>query len=195
LKDKSSDIGGLVMMGGQSTRMGTPKGSICYHNEPQYLYLLKLLNQCCEHAYLSCSAEQAAAIETSKKIVDVHAQAGPMGGLLSAFAQMPQKSWLVVACDMPFVTLATFDFLIANRNPEAIATVFRNPVKNTAEPLLSIWEASAYPVLQKSFEEGQRSLLKILQQEGNVQQLEVPDKQWLINVNTPEDYKKAMLNL
>ena len=60
-----SVLHGLVVCGGQSTRMGMDKSQLQYHGVPQREWLYELLQPLCEDVYISCNAEQAAEIGDS----------------------------------------------------------------------------------------------------------------------------------
>ncbi len=188
-----NNLNGLVLVGGRSLRMGIDKAHINYHGKTQQEYLLELLRKHCKDAFVSCRNVAPNPTINHAYIVDLYPSAGPMGALLSAFAHA-NEPWLVVACDMPFVNDDAVGFLLQNRRPDKIATAFKNAATNNPEPLLAIWEPKALLLLQLAFENQQRSLLKVLQT-ADIQQIEALDPKWLVNVNTPEEQKKAGFNL
>ncbi len=51
-------MNGIILAGGQSSRMGQPKSLLEYHGKPQYQYAAELLNSFCAQVFISCSAEQ-----------------------------------------------------------------------------------------------------------------------------------------
>ncbi|MEZ4900762.1 MAG: NTP transferase domain-containing protein [Spirosomataceae bacterium] len=125
-------------------------------------------------------------LSENKLLIDTY-ETGPLGGVLTAFEYDEHTAWLVVACDMPFVNTATFDFLIHHRSPEHIATAFKNPLTQLPEPLLSIWEPTSYYFLKEAYQNGQRSPLKILHNTDS-HLIDCPDEHWLWNANTVEEF-------
>src|SRR6478735_6633462 len=98
---------GLVICGGQSTRMGTDKSLLDYYGKAQRYYVHEMLQPFCEKVFLSCNEQQAATITGNYETIadaPAYSDIGPMAGLLSAFGQYPDKAFLVVACDYPFFT-------------------------------------------------------------------------------------------
>lgn len=178
-------MNGLILVGGQSTRMGTDKSQLSYHGKPQWKYLSDLLLPFCKKTFLSCRRNQKEAFTNERVLIDSY-ETGPMGGVLSAFEQDSNEAWLVVACDMPFVNEKTLEFLIQHRETAQIATAFQNPATQLPEPLLTIWEPTAYPLLIEAHIKGQRSSYRILQN-SNVNLLQCPQPDWLKNVNTVEE--------
>ncbi len=185
-------MNGLVLVGGYSTRMGRDKSQLAYHGKPQGQYLYELLLPFCQNTFLSCRENQKEVFTIEQRLIDPY-ETGPLGGILSAFEQRPNEAWLVVACDMPLVDEKTIDFLIRNRNATKIATAFQNPETQLPEPLLTIWELAAYPLLKEAFQKGQRAPFRILQN-SNVNLLKCPQPDWLRNVNSPKELETLVAN-
>lgn len=176
---------GLVLAGGKSTRMGQDKGLINYHGKPQRAYAFELMNDLCEQTFLSFREGQEVATDLPI-LRDRFKGLGPFGAMLSAFQAYPNHAWLVVACDLPLLDKKTLDFLVAKRNPSAVATAFYNPATDFPEPLITIWEPRSYPILLQFLAQGYSCPRKILiNAEIELVKLEKPDV--LKNVNRPEE--------
>jgi molybdopterin-guanine dinucleotide biosynthesis protein A len=109
----------------------------------------------------------------------------PLNGILTAFQHHPDKAWLIVAVDMPYVDEAVVQTLIAQRDARCVATCFYNADENMPEPLLTLWEASAFPLLKEYAKNGQVSPRGFLHRH-RVNMIEPSDKKILINFNTPD---------
>jgi molybdopterin-guanine dinucleotide biosynthesis protein A len=182
-------LNGLVLCGGYSRRMGIDKGGISFHGKEQRLHLADLLRPFCSEVFLSCRADQKIKTNSEYPVIeDVYVEAGPYGGILSAFQHDPGRAWLVIACDLPLLSHAGLALLVAGRRLGAIATAFRSPEDDLPEPLAAIWERASYPVLLAGLEKGYRSPRKILS-EQLVQLITPANPQELMNVNTPCDLK------
>lgn len=177
---------GLVLAGGKSQRMGEDKGTINYHGKIQREYMADLLGDLCEQTFISCRPEQVEEIQNYPTLPDSISGLGPFGALLSAFRAYPNHAWLVVACDLPLLDKNTLTQLIHARNPSKIATAFNSPVNEFPEPLISIWEPKAYPVLFQFFAQGYSCPRKVLIN-SDVQLLDATDPKTLSNVNHPEE--------
>lgn len=182
-----SPVNGLVLAGGKSTRMGHDKGAITYFDKPQREYMADLLSRVCQDTYLSVQSEFDSAIP---QITDTFLDLGPYGGILSAFRKDPNSAWLAVACDVPFVDEKTIKLLLSERDPSKLATCFHNPETDFPEPLITLWEPRAYPVLLQFLTLGYSCPRKVLIN-SEVKEVQVPNGQVLMNVNTPEEKKQA----
>lgn len=180
-------LNGLVLAGGKSTRMGTDKGLLNYHGKPQRSYLFETLQETCEQTFISCRPEQASEIQKDFPILpDSFMGLGPFGAILSAFRKFPNHAWLVVACDLPLLDKKSLQFLIENRNASKIATAFHNPATDFPEPLITIWEPSAYPVLFQFLAQGYSCPRKVLIN-SEIEVLGIENSDVLMNVNKPEE--------
>ncbi|SFP26561.1 molybdopterin-guanine dinucleotide biosynthesis protein A [Pseudarcicella hirudinis] len=184
-------LNGLILSGGKSSRMGREKRLLEYHGKTQEQYLFDLLKPFCAEVFVSVNSTQQTDL---KAIVDAFEVDGPMAGILSAFSKNAETAWLIVACDMPFVDKQTINYLVQHRNPQKMATVFRNPVENFPEPLLAIYEPSILPLLKEAMANSEKSPRKVIQK-TETELLEIPDVKALENANEPKDFIKAKLDL
>ena len=190
----------LILAGGKSQRMGTDKAALNYHGKPQSQILIDILRGCNTPPHVSCRAEQAIdflldlAAEDVPIIADTFLELGPYGAILSAFRHDPNAAWLVVACDLPLLDAETLKFLIKNRKLSAVATAFKGPqsADSFPEPLITIWEPRAYPILLSFLAQGISCPRKVLIN-SDIELLDVPNVEALMNVNTPEE--KALVEL
>ena len=186
-------LNGLILAGGKSTRMGLDKSLLNYNGKTQREHLYELLGPICSEVFISCNALQSEEI-TLPKIEDCFGESGPMGGVLSAFKYASNKAWLIIACDMPFLTATTLENLIAHRNPALYATAFQDPESGLPEPLITIWEPDAYPILQQAFAAGNTSLRQVLTK-SSVTLLQAPNAKELLNINDHAGYLKIIHEL
>ncbi len=180
-----SHLKGLVLAGGESTRMGFDKGRMDYHGAPQREYLLRLLKEYTTEAYISCRPGQ---INDSllPVIEDKHDDLGPFGGILSAFEFDPYVAWLVVACDFPLLDHAAISQLVEERDTSSIATSFLDTHTLMPEPWITILEPKIYPILRDYHLRGRSSLRGILV-DFNSALIRAKDPNLLLNANTPEE--------
>ncbi len=187
-----AEINGLVLAGGQSRRMGQPKELIRWHGKVQQYHLADQLSHYCSDVFISCRKDQLINFDQNYQfLTDTFSDMGPFGGLMAAFQHQNNVAWLIVACDMPLLDDKILEHLIQSRNPECIATVYKNPTDGLPEPLIGIWEPRSFPVLEKNFSTGNTSLRKILMKHpAALVRAENPD--CLMNANTPEDVLKVI---
>ncbi|MDB5030699.1 NTP transferase domain-containing protein [Mucilaginibacter sp.] len=183
-------LNGLVLAGGQSIRMGHDKGALNWYGKEQRYYMADMLKELCEDVFISCRPEQKQEIDTTyNTLTDTFIGLGPFGAILSAFRENPNTAWLIVACDLPLLDANTLQYLIANRNPSAIATAYENVHDGFPEPLITIWEPKSYPLLLAFLAQGYSCPRKVLIN-SDTTLLKAGDTDALTNVNTPDDFEK-----
>jgi len=184
---------GLVLAGGKSSRMGQDKSRMAWHGKEQMYYMADLLAKAGLPAYISCRGVQMMDIDPAYALLpDTVPGAGPLVGLLSAYAARPGAAWLVVACDMPLMDMPTMQQLIEARDPAALATTYTSPTDGLPEPLITIWEPAAYPLLRAWQQEGYNCPRKWLLRHAAAVKSLVPDSPHaLLNTNTPDDAARA----
>ena len=100
--------------------------------------------------FVSVRASQAARSDARSQhpmIVDSVAGEGPIVGIRSALAALPDVAWLVLACDLPFLSDAALAQLLRERDPTRFATAYRSAHDGLPEPLCAIWEPAAAAAL------------------------------------------------
>lgn len=187
---KTDDLYGLVLMGGKSRRLGFDKSVIPYHGKPQSQHLYELMNEILAKVFVSVRKDQEG-IFTDKTIEDGFSARGPLNGLLSAHRAFPDKAWLVLAVDMPFITPRSILSLVKQRSAEAMATAYLNPERGTPEPLLAIWEPKALAKLMNHHLRGEDIYPTRFLLNNSVNTLRPMEDVVLFNVNTPTDFEKA----
>jgi molybdenum cofactor guanylyltransferase len=187
---------GLILAGGASTRMQRDKAALRYHGHTQLEWVHELLSHFCATTFVSVRPEQCGESMRSgfAQIVDSEPGIGPLAGISAALLAHPNAAWLVVACDLPFLTEKTLSSLLAGRDAQHIATAFRSRHDGLPEPLCAIWEPAARDIVSKHLAEGKRCPRKLLIEAG-CNLLELPEPQALDNVNTTEELSAALAAL
>lgn len=186
---------GLILAGGKSTRMKKDKSLLRYQGKTQIESAFNLLSQFCEKIFISNRKAQAA-LHKHKGLPQIHdhqefRDIGPLSGILSAMTEYPSAAWLVLACDLPFVSVKTLERLIERRNQSKTATAFTSANDGLPEPLCAIYEPQGRAQLLRFFKEGITCPRKILIN-SNIELVEQNDKMALENVNDPQEYRKVL---
>ena len=183
---------GLVLAGGASTRMGRDKAALAYHGRTQLEWTFDLVTEHCTATFVSVRPDQRDEPTRAKfpQVVDLQPGVGPIAGISAALQQHPKAAWLVVACDLPFITRDVLIRLIEQRDLQAIATAYRSAHDGLPEPLCAIWEPAAREPLLRYIGEDKRCPRKFLMS-ASVKLLDLPDARALDNINTGEEYRAA----
>ncbi|KAJ9607277.1 hypothetical protein H2200_008350 [Cladophialophora chaetospira] len=160
-------IRSLILVGGRSSRMGSPKYLLNTPISPEtavpLIEKIIMVHQICQDYYrdMSRTTDVSTRDATQSKelnrllansmvdqtrvhyIVDRTPDAGPASGLIRAHEDDAAAHWLVSGCDYPLLEVQTLSVLIQNhlKGKKAI-TCFRN-ADGWNEPLLAIWSPVA----------------------------------------------------
>jgi len=185
---------GLVLAGGRSSRMGTDKASLL-HPDGRTLgrRCHDLLHETgCSAVYLSLRADQAVPDGFEGTTPDllrdaVDGSSGPISGILAAMDARPDADWLVVACDLPRLDVATLKNLLDQRREGELFLAYRSEFDGLPEPLCSWYASTARDVFIHAVSFCPRKIL--IRNECRL--LDPVSCGALDNANTPEDWKAA----
>lgn len=183
---------GLILAGGASTRMQRDKAALRYHGRTQLEWAHGLLSEMCAATFVSVRPDQRDEPTRAAfpQIVDRQPGAGPLAGISAALLEHPRVAWLVVACDLPFLTDSTLRNLIAKREPQQMATAYRSTRDGLPEPLCAIWEPAAREAVLAHLAAGKQCPRKLLIN-SDCKLIELPEPNALDNVNTTEESSAA----
>jgi molybdenum cofactor guanylyltransferase len=192
----AAPVYGLILAGGLSSRMRRDKALLQYRGESQLDRAFELASRHLSNVFVSVRAEQTADPTRAQRpmIVDSIAGEGPIVGIRSALAAFPNVAWLVLACDLPYLSDAALIQLLRERDVNGLATAYRSTHDGLPEPLCAIWEPAAASALASYQNDGGRCPRKFLIRHA-ARLLEPLDRRALDNVNTPEEYAQALATL
>jgi molybdenum cofactor guanylyltransferase len=179
---------GYVLVGGRSSRMGRDKAYLPLGREPLAAHVAKVVETAAGSATLIGDPEKYRALGHSV-LPDLYPGEGPLGAILTAL-HATRADWnLVVACDMPGLTVPFLTELLdaAQRNPAEI-TIPETP-GGKREPLCAVYHRDILPSLERSFAAGVRKVatgIACLR----VAVYPVAEVARFQNLNTPEDWER-----
>ena len=184
----------IIQAGGQSRRMGTDKALIDYHGRPILAHVIDTLRQLSDDVIVVANRSDVydplAAPLGARLVPDYDPPSGPLGGIAAGLAAMTHELAIVVACDMPFLNLDLFRYLIER------AADFDAVVPQTGdqyEPLHAVYRRSCLAAIQRRLANNERRVISFFQ---DVRLSVVSETEWrvfdpagrsLSNLNTPAD--------
>ncbi len=175
----------VIIAGGKSSRMGSPKGLLEYMG---YTFVDHIIfnTSVFDRQYISANNELYDNFGC-KIVKDNYTDIGPMGAIHAALTESEKEYVFFIPCDMPFVTEESIFYLFDKGDINADAVIF------TAEgkvcPTVGIYSKSILPQLEKQIESGNYKMMKLLDS-VKTQYIEAPLPQQFKNINTPQDYEK-----
>lgn len=176
--------------------MRRDKAALEYRGKTQLDRTFELATRHVSRVFVSVRADQTSEPTRAPLplLVDSIAGEGPTVGIRSALAAHPQVAWLVLACDLPFLSDAALSHLLRERDAASLATAYRSAQDGLPEPLCAIWEPAVAAALARYQAGGGHCPRKFLIRHST-RLLEPLDRRALENVNTPEEYAQALATL
>lgn len=194
---------GVILCGGQSTRMHKDKGLLMTGRFTWAETLALQLQPLCDNLVISVNPEQHAyhselsgyTLITDDASLDIY---GPLHGLFSVHQHFPEEDIFLLACDMQQMKAEVLETLAGNyrANPDFEAWVFLQP-DGSPEPLAAIYSAKAIAAVLAKHRESAlpRHSMKYLLLQLKVFSMAIPGN-WVgcfANFNTPQE-EKATIN-
>jgi molybdopterin-guanine dinucleotide biosynthesis protein A len=194
-----SDILGVVLAGGRSTRYGSDKAFAELGGVSLVLRAARTLRPLSQRVVVVANDVDRHASDGLQVRPDLVAGIGPLGGLHTALAWASEESFqgvVVLATDMPFVPASLLDDLIGRLAPRAaVVPASRGP--RGFEPLCAAYDTGCLEAIEAAVERGDRAVISFFKDvEVHVVGLEDvsahgdPDTMFF-NVNRPEDHLRA----
>lgn len=187
-----TDCTAIILAGGESKRMGRDKAMLSVNGEILLQSVIARVKPL--FAQTLVSVRQPRSEVTLPQICDVHAEGGPLVGLISALKAVATPWVFVVACDMPFVAPKVIEYMATLRaNHQAVIP----DVDGHVQPLAAFYAHRIVPLLQHSLAHGNKSLI------GAINDLDVrfvvadeliqfdPQLRSFFDLDAPEDVTRA----
>jgi molybdopterin-guanine dinucleotide biosynthesis protein A len=187
-------VTGVVLAGGQSTRMGTDKALLRLREQTLVELCLATLQECFgRNLVLTNHLETFAHLGVEIYADDVPGL-GPLGGIVTALRRASTETVFIVACDMPFLNADLIrDMAAALAEFDAVAA----KPGGKFEPLHAVYHRRVLPVIEARVAAGDYSVHRLLES-LRVKSLCEPElsryPDWrtiFLNVNTPEQFQRA----
>jgi molybdenum cofactor guanylyltransferase len=198
----SPEIGGIVLCGGQSKRMGRPKAWLPVGDELMLQRVVRILGKVVQPIVVVAAPDQPLPPLAKDVIItrDEEKGRGPLQGLAAGFRALPElcRVAYVSSCDVPFLRPAFIRRLIDLLNDHDIcvphvqgyhhplAAVYRTKVQDTVRQLLA--QDRLRPIFL--FESAATRYVEA----HELTEVD-PDLQSLRNLNTFEEYDNALKDL
>lgn len=192
---------GILVTGGQSKRMGTPKQWLQFANRPLLMHSYDRLSTVCQEVVVITNdvreedRMQSVGYATKR---DVFANQGPLAGLHAGLVGMePQQIVLLLACDMPFMRAEVLHDLVGQlkSDPHLQAVVPREEEGGRLFPVCAAYRADVRTVAEEHLQHGENAMRRFL---AKLQVKYIRTERWangspdpFFNMNTPEDYERA----
>ena len=190
-KETYTNISGVILAGGQSSRMGFPKYLLPIGGRTIIENTIEILEPFFEELLLvTDNRERFRWLEGITIIEDLIRGCGPQGGIYTGLKTMSNQKGLFVACDMPFLHSGPLErvLTIAQKDDNLCVVPL---VRGRIEPLHAVYSKRLLPRIERVLSQGRLSLKELLKNNGcRYLKVEKSEVEAFTNINTPEDLKE-----
>jgi molybdopterin-guanine dinucleotide biosynthesis protein A len=191
--------GGIVLCGGKSTRMGTPKATLPFGPETMLQRVIRLLGAVVSPIVVVAARDQTLPKLPNDVIVtrDEREARGPLEGLRAGFKALPNGPDIayVTSCDVPLLVTGFVERMIMLLGDHDIAVL---EIDGFPHPLSAVYRRSMLPLVESLLEKDKLRPVFLFDavRTRHVRPEEVapvdPELCTLRNLNTREDYLAAL---
>ncbi len=193
-------VGGLVLCGGRSERMGADKAWLPFGDEYLLQRVVRIVKDIAQRVVVAAGQGQVLPPLPGDVAVarDAHEDAGPLAGLSAGLAALEDscETALVVACDHPLITPDFLGSLIRSLRGDASAIVPTRADRHY--PLLAGYRVSVRRYVDANLKAGRYRLMYFLN-DCNATMIDIADLSddavdtgVFMNVNDPATYEQAL---
>jgi len=192
-------VGGIVLCGGRSTRMGVPKATLPFGPETMLQRVVRLLGTVVAPIVVVAARDQQLPelAESVIHTVDEREQRGPLEGLRAGLKALPDSidAAYVTSCDVPLLVPGFVTRMIELLGDHDIAVM---EIEGFPHPLSAIYRRDILPQVESLLERDRLRPVFLFEAVRTRRVLPEemiaadPELRTLRNLNTPADYEKAL---
>jgi molybdopterin-guanine dinucleotide biosynthesis protein A len=189
------DLSAFILAGGKSARMGADKAFVLFDGRTLLARVLDVARSLTPNVHIV--GDPAKFAPFAPVIEDVFPGCGPLGGIHAALLRSETQLNVMLAVDIPFVSLALLQFLVSHsrNSPSSSVTVPRS--NGGLQPLCAVYRRNFADAAEQALRTGHYKIDVLFEDPGTQiigeEELEVAGFSPRIfrNLNTPEDLVAA----
>jgi molybdopterin-guanine dinucleotide biosynthesis protein A len=213
--DRLDDAAGVILTGGKSSRMGSPKALLLFDGEPLVVHVARALNRLFPEvvvvaapgqqflelsSLLSSQPNQPNKLYEPNKpeialVRDEVAYQGPVGGIYYGLRAARSEVCFVTSCDVPFLNAALVSYLLSQISDCDVVVPYW---QERLQPLCAVYRKSVAPLLKDQLKRGELRPIFLYEKvrtrkitEEEIRRFD-PEGLSFFNMNSPEEYRTAV---
>jgi molybdenum cofactor guanylyltransferase len=176
---------GVILCGGNSTRMGSDKGLLKLHANTWAKTAADKISELQLPVYFSVNANQYpeySGIFPAEQLIkdnDTLKMRGPLYGVLSVHLQYPSEDLFILACDIPLMETPLLKDLLNQYQQNSSADAFVYSNDGEPEPLCGIYKAKGLAHINRLYQSDQlpKHSMKYMLEHLSTQQIPIKEDQ------------------
>jgi len=184
---KRNEIAGVVLAGGKGKRMGRDKAFLTLKGKFFIMYSIEKLKKIFDEVIVISDEMKKFSFLGVKVFPDLIKDAGPIGGIYTALMKIEKDYVFIVPCDMPLFPIQAVKEIIRHSSKDKITIGFS---EKDIYPVFGIYPKKFKINLENYILKGGRKVIEFLENIKKIKRVDLSRfKEYLINVNSPSDYK------
>lgn len=148
-----SDITGILLAGGKSSRMGVNKAFMKIGNETVIERTANILRSIFTNVLLSTNSTDEYSFLGLKTIPDIYKDIGPLGGIHSGLLHSETEKIFVLSCDMPLMSKEQIEYIISYPASADSSQIIVAKADGFIQQLCGIYNKSLISSIEKKYNE------------------------------------------
>ena len=185
----------IILAGGRSSRMGTPKAMLPFDGEPLIAHIVRSFASTFDDIVIVAAPQQELPSLRARIVHDEVAYQGPVGGIVYGLQAAEGELGFVTSCDSAFVNTSLVTHLLSSAHGFDVVVPRWD---DRFQPLLSVYRKTVLPFLESQLARGElrpvylfdRVRTRVVEEE-EIRRFD-PEGTSFFNMNTPADYESAL---
>ena len=189
------EASGVILSGGESSRMGVNKAFIEIQGKRIIDSIVKLLSILFPEVIIVTNTPLDYACINARIVTDIFPQKGSLGGIYTGLFYSSHPYSLVVACDMPFLRREVIEYITGKIGSNDVVIPH---LSDGYHPLHAIYSRRCLPFMERLIEKDDLRIVnffkkvRVKEVSGKDLSRVDPDFSSFININTPEDVRRYL---
>ena len=195
LTDVIASASAVVLAGGKSSRMGRPKSLLLFAGEPLIVHIVRALQQMFAETVVVAAPEQDLPDLPARLVRDEIPHQGPVGGIYYGLRAASGSVCFVTSCDAPFLNPSLISYLVSRISAYDVVVPHW---EDRFQPLHAAYRTSVSPLLKEQLDRGELRPVHLFERvrtckigEDEIRRFD-PEGLSFLNMNTPDDYQRAL---
>lgn len=188
-------LSGVVLAGGRSSRMGTPKALLRFEDEPLILHIVRTVRPLVDDVLVVTAPGEPFPLLPARVVEDDVPHQGPVGGICYGLQAAAGEFSFITSCDSPFLAPPLISYLLSLRDDfDAVVPKWDDRL----QPLVAVYRRTVVPILQAQLAAHElravdlfRKIRTRIVDAADVARFD-PDGDSFFTMNRPEDYEEAL---
>lgn len=192
MKTKGNNITGIVLSGGQSSRMNQEKGLCLLNGKPMIEHIVDALSPICNDILISTNNDKYDYLGYPL-VKDKFDKIGPINGIYSGLIASKTKDNLILSCDIPMISTDLILYIYDMRNGFDVAIP---RINDFYEPLCAYYNRGILKQIETAINSQSYKLIRLIKSLKYVEvdinsKLEFYHPGLFENINSPADLKRV----